>query len=573
MAKLILSMDGLVLKEIPLTKERTTIGRKPHNDIQIDNLAVSGEHAVIVTILNDSFLEDLGSTNGTVVNGNPIKKHFLQNNDVVELGKYKLKFVGEPAAAVGAEKADFEKTMVLRPAAMKAAAEQARAMTGSSAPQQAAGAARASASQQAVASATAAGIADKDPRPAPPPAARPAQPLGAIQLLSGANAGKELELSKPLTTLGKPGVGVAVLTRRPQGYFITHVDNIIYDTRLRVTMPRGVDPRIVILDIDEKSLGEIGRWPWSRRLMAELVDKLFDKYGVGVLGFDVIWAERDTSSGIDVLDSLAQKDLNEVPAFQQVYRGLREKLDNDGLFAASIRSRPVVLGYYFTAEDNAVRANAIPDPVIPKGTFAGRNISFLQWKGYTGNLPIYQNHAAAAGHFNPKVDDDGVSRRVPMLLEFEDAYYEPLSLAMVRTYLALTTGKFPEVEPGFAPERFVSRGYGGLEWLKVGPLTIPVDETASALIPYRGHKFSFPYLSLTDVIKDRIMPDALKGKIALIGTTAPGLQDLRSTPVDSVFPGVEIHANLIAGMLDRDLKQKPPYMLGAEVVLLIIGAE
>ncbi len=224
MAKLILSMDGLVLKEIPLTKERTTIGRKPHNDIQIDNLAVSGEHAVIVTILNDSFLEDLGSTNGTVVNGNPIKKHFLQNNDVVELGKYKLKFVGEPAAAVGAEKADFEKTMVLRPAAMKAAAEQARAMTASSAPQQAAGAARASASQQAVASATAAGIADKEPRPAPAPAARPAQPLGAIQLLSGANAGKELELSKPLTTLGKPGVGVAVLTRRPQGYFITHVE-------------------------------------------------------------------------------------------------------------------------------------------------------------------------------------------------------------------------------------------------------------------------------------------------------------------------------------------------------------
>ena len=229
MAKLILSMDGLVLKEIPLTKERTTIGRKPHNDIQIDNLAVSGEHAVIVTILNDSFLEDLGSTNGTVVNGNPIKKHFLQNNDVVELGKYKLKFVGEPAAAVGAEKADFEKTMVLRPAAMKAAAEHAKAMTGEGAPQaagapQAVGAARASASLQAAVSATAAGIADKDPRLAPAPPVKPAQPLGAIQLLSGNNAGKELELSKPLTTLGKPGVGVAVLTRRPQGYFITHVE-------------------------------------------------------------------------------------------------------------------------------------------------------------------------------------------------------------------------------------------------------------------------------------------------------------------------------------------------------------
>jgi pSer/pThr/pTyr-binding forkhead associated (FHA) protein len=246
MAKLILSMDGLVLKEIPLTKERTTIGRKPHNDIQIDNLAVSGEHAVIVTILNDSFLEDLGSTNGTVVNGNPVKKHFLQNNDVVELGKYKLKFIGDAAPAGGGaagDKADFEKTMVLRPSAMKAAAEQAKAAGGGA---QAAVAQRAAAVQAAAATATAAGIADKDaaPKPAPAapapaaapaaaapaaaaaaaPAAKPGQPLGAIQLLSGANAGKELELTKPLTTLGKPGVQVAVLTRRPQGYFITHVE-------------------------------------------------------------------------------------------------------------------------------------------------------------------------------------------------------------------------------------------------------------------------------------------------------------------------------------------------------------
>jgi len=219
MAKLILSMDGLVLKEIPLTKERTTIGRKPHNDIQIDNLAVSGEHAVIVTILNDSFLEDLGSTNGTVVNGNPIKKHFLQNNDVVELGKYKLKFVGEASgAAAGGDKADFEKTMVLRPASAR--------QTGGEALRSTPGPQRAAAMPQAAAAV--AGIADatKTVPPAPQPAApRPAgQPLGAIQLLSGANAGKELELTKPLTTLGKPGVQVAVLTRRPQGYFITHVE-------------------------------------------------------------------------------------------------------------------------------------------------------------------------------------------------------------------------------------------------------------------------------------------------------------------------------------------------------------
>ena len=127
MAKLILSMDGQVLKEIPLSKERITIGRKAQNDVQIDNLAVSGEHAVIVSVMDDAFLEDLGSTNGTMVNGKAVKKHFLQDNDVVELGKYKLKYVVEkkpqPKAAPAAPAAaDFEKTMVLRPSAMKAAA-------------------------------------------------------------------------------------------------------------------------------------------------------------------------------------------------------------------------------------------------------------------------------------------------------------------------------------------------------------------------------------------------------------------------------------------------------------------
>jgi pSer/pThr/pTyr-binding forkhead associated (FHA) protein len=256
MAKLILSMDGLVLKEIPLVKERTTIGRKPHNDIQIDNLAVSGEHAVIVTILNDSFLEDLGSTNGTLVNGNPIKKHFLQNNDIVELGKYKLKYLAEPGQQPAASAADFERTMVLRPSTMKAAQDHARVMAGGAHAQlqpQTAEAARASAAQQAAASAASTGTASPAekthpgpanapaaaPAPAHAPAAAAAAPapaapapaaaksapvLGAIQILTGGNAGKELELAKPLTTLGKPGVQVAVLTRRPQGYFLTHVE-------------------------------------------------------------------------------------------------------------------------------------------------------------------------------------------------------------------------------------------------------------------------------------------------------------------------------------------------------------
>src|SRR3954465_13652483 len=167
MAKLILSMDGLVLKEFNLTKERTTIGRKPHNDIQIDNLAVSGEHAVIVTILNDSFLEDLGSTNGTLVNGQQVKKHFLQNNDVVELGKYKLKYIGEAAAPVKAN--DFEKTMILRPGAMKPQAPAPAAAPAAAPVAAAAAAAQKSFGDTQVGAAPA--VAAAAPKPAAPAAA------------------------------------------------------------------------------------------------------------------------------------------------------------------------------------------------------------------------------------------------------------------------------------------------------------------------------------------------------------------------------------------------------------------
>jgi hypothetical protein len=217
MAKLILSLEGSVIREIPLDKERITIGRKAQNDIQIENLAVSGEHACIVTILNDSFLEDLGSTNGTVVNGNQIKKHILQNNDVIEIGKYKMKYVMEAAtAAAPAAAEDFEKTMVMRSPPKPAAAPKPAAP-----PTPAARPAAPPPTPAAIRPAAPAGPPTAAPRPAAP--AEP-QPLAALQLLTGPNAGKEIDLTKNLTTLGKPGVQVAVITRRPQGYFITHVE-------------------------------------------------------------------------------------------------------------------------------------------------------------------------------------------------------------------------------------------------------------------------------------------------------------------------------------------------------------
>ncbi len=207
MAKLIMSLDSAVIREVPLDKERFTIGRKAHNDIQIDNLAVSGEHALIVTILNDSFLEDLGSTNGTLVNGNPVKKHILQTNDVVEIGKYKLKFVSE-APTGAASVADFEKTMVLRAPIGKMPGPGGGGFGDT----------------QVSPSATQTTTQSQPPPPQRAAAPKLAERLAAVQILTGPSAGKELELVKNLTTLGKPGVQVAVITRRPHGYFITHVE-------------------------------------------------------------------------------------------------------------------------------------------------------------------------------------------------------------------------------------------------------------------------------------------------------------------------------------------------------------
>ena len=207
MAKLIMSLDNAVIREVPLDKERFTIGRKAHNDIQIDNLAVSGEHALIVTILNDSFLEDLGSTNGTLVNGNPVKKHILQTNDVVEIGKYKLKFLSE-APTGAASVADFEKTMVLRAPIGKMPGPGGGGFGDT----------------QVSPSATQTTTQSQPPPPQRAAAPKQAEKLAAVQILTGPSAGKELELVKNLTTLGKPGVQVAVITRRPHGYFITHVE-------------------------------------------------------------------------------------------------------------------------------------------------------------------------------------------------------------------------------------------------------------------------------------------------------------------------------------------------------------
>jgi hypothetical protein len=182
MPKMIVSIDGVVIKEVQLSKDRTTLGRRPYNDIVIDNLAVSGEHAVLLMNGNEVYLEDLNSTNGTYVNGKAVKKQLLQNADTIEIGKYKIKYVNEAPGA------SFEKTMIIKPGSLPPAAPA---------------------------------------QPREPASAAPVEPVvvrGSIKVLSGAAAGREVALVKVVTTIGKPGVAVASITKRPQGFVVAHVE-------------------------------------------------------------------------------------------------------------------------------------------------------------------------------------------------------------------------------------------------------------------------------------------------------------------------------------------------------------
>ena len=354
---------------------------------------------------------------------------------------------------------------------------------------------------------------------------------------------------------------------------LANLEAIVYDTRLRLSMPQTVDSRIVILDIDEKSLAEKeqggeGHWPWPRDRLALLIDKLFDQYEIAVVGFDVVFAERDESSGIRVLERLSERELRDVPQFQSVLRQLKPQLEYDDIFARKIKGRPVVMSYVLLEKDSATlqKKGTLPAPILTSKSFEGRMVRTTSWGGYTANLDVLQKVAASGGHINAHPDEDGIFRRVPMLAEYDGAYYEPLSLAMVRVLLGS-----PPVTAITPDQALAPKGYPDLESLQVGSLRIPVDDTASALVPYRGSQRSFPYHSVVDVLNDRIDIAELKGKIVLVGTTAPALFDLRATPVNPVYPGVEIHANLIAGMLDGNIKQQPPYVLGAEFLLLLLS--
>jgi adenylate cyclase len=339
------------------------------------------------------------------------------------------------------------------------------------------------------------------------------------------------------------------------------LENYAYDLRLRLTAPGGLDQRVVIADIDERSLAAVGHWPWDRGVIADFMDALLNHYGARAVGFDILFAEPDTDPGVRALQEMADGALRNNRGFQRQWQTLAPQLDFDGRLADIIRDKPVVMGYVFDQGD-ADELNILPEPIgsLPE-SFQGR-LNIPQPLGYSGNLPVLQEAAPYGGFFdNPAIDRDGVFRRVPLIQEYKGNLYGSLALGLLRA---------AENDPPVDLKLDTQSNYPYVDAMLVGDHYFPLGPLASVLVPYRGPAYSFPYVSIIDILEKKAPESVLKDRIVLIGTSAPGLKDQRTTPFESSYPGVEVHANLVAGLLDDNLMHEPGWLIAVEFFTLLL---
>ena len=351
-------------------------------------------------------------------------------------------------------------------------------------------------------------------------------------------------------------------------HLVDQLERFSYDARVRIAASGTADPRIVIVDIDDRTLKEQGQWPLPRDKFAQMMDQLIGRYHVKIVAFDVTFSEADRSFDLQLLDQLSSGPLKNDAAFVNEAGRIRPQIERDKIFAASLEHRPAVLGYVFYSQNqnHSTSVGVLPVPAIPDGRGRYPLVEFPQATSYTANLPVLGQAAATQGYFSDQPDDDGSFRRVSLLQEYGGNVYPSLDLAV----LQVLENNSP-VSLGFEEG---GQDMGHLEDVVVGQAVVPVDDQMSALVPYRATSFKgFPYVSATDVIKGTARPELLKDAVVYIGTSAPGLQDLRTTPVGSVFPGVEVHANLLSGIFDnRVMNDHPQYRNGAETILLLLVA-
>ncbi len=344
---------------------------------------------------------------------------------------------------------------------------------------------------------------------------------------------------------------------------LTRLDALIYDSRLRSHQAGVMSEPIVIVNVDEASLSELGRWPWPRSLLADVVDRLFDDYGIRALGFDFLLPDAGNLDALHVLDELVADSRFEEQGLKNALTTRRAQWDHNGKLAKALRNRNVVLGFVFkdfVPEGEPAGNGALPEPLaLPRVA-----LPYIEATGHTGILEHLLQPGVTAGFVsNPSIDEDGVVRRAPLLMAYDGKLYPSFSLALARAALGSSTLdlRFAGDEARPSPRYF--------EGLELGARLVPLDERLNALIPYRGRTGSFPYLSFVDVLHGRAPFDALFDKVVLIGTTAAGLPDLHTSPVGPRFAGVEIHANLLQGLLEGRIHASPLYLRGLESLMLI----
>jgi adenylate cyclase len=337
--------------------------------------------------------------------------------------------------------------------------------------------------------------------------------------------------------------------------FLQRVEGLAYDFRYNATLPdvTPVDDRIVIVAIDEQSLAEEGRWPWPRDKVAQVTDILFDNKAA-VVGFDILFSEPQINNAEAVKQKLGDS------SDEALYHRLETLLpdfDYDGILADSLRDRDTVLGYTFHTQV-VDKYGELPPPIATR-TDLDWNIDFIKsMPSYTASLPELTRPAAATAFITTFRDPDGILRRTPLVLRHGDALYASLAVEMARTYFLLDEIKINTTLVGTQQVP---------ETLSLGSIQVPIDEFGQAIIPYRGESPAFPYVSASDVLDGNFDPKMFFNKIVIVGATALALGDVVATPVQSIFPGVEIHASILSGILDARFPVKPSWATGVNLVV------
>ena len=339
--------------------------------------------------------------------------------------------------------------------------------------------------------------------------------------------------------------------------FFDFLTNRVYDTLLSANTGQP-SPVPVIVDIDEKSLKQYGQWPWPRYRIAILLDKLRN-LGALSIGLDMLFAEEDRASIHSIRKELS-RDFGVDFEFREVPQSLR---DNDQRLAEALSRGPIVLGYQFLFDEGSDSESCLLHPIhVNKlGHEKAEWVSplFIHARSVSCNLKMFSQAAAGSGFFNVSPETDGILRRVPLIMEHKDKLYPNLALVTLMKALGVNNV-------------LLKTDRKGVDSLYLNQTAIPLTSNGSLLIRFRGKGKTFEYISAADILSDRIPDGKIQGKIVFVGTSASGLKELKSTPFDPVFPGVEVHATVVDNILKKDFISRPKWAAGLEFLgVLVLG--